>query len=128
MVCNNVSLRGGPFSQQQSTDQDGAGLPWCTRYVLNFFEVSHLLTEHAATSVDVERAFSHGGGMVTKRRHALSAETIRANAVVSAWQRDGLVPEAMVVEKLGSRHSRKKKDVIEVDTEQEEDRSDVDAN
>ncbi|KAJ7191538.1 hypothetical protein GGX14DRAFT_295642, partial [Mycena pura] len=53
-----------------------------------------------ATSVDVERAFSHGGDMVTKRRHALSAETIRANALVSAWRREDLIPEAAVIEKL----------------------------
>ncbi|KAJ7049637.1 hypothetical protein C8F01DRAFT_1001859, partial [Mycena amicta] len=61
-----------------------------------------------ATSVDVERAFSHGGGMVTKRRHALSAETIRANALVSAWHRDGLIPAEDAVKKLGARNSRKK--------------------
>ncbi|KAJ7223549.1 hypothetical protein GGX14DRAFT_351818, partial [Mycena pura] len=30
-----------------------------------------------ATSVDIEHCFSPSGGMVTKRRHALSAETIR---------------------------------------------------
>nr|GAT46374.1 predicted protein [Mycena chlorophos] len=61
-----------------------------------------------ATSVDVERAFSHGGGMVTKRRHALSVETIRANSLVSAWSREKLIPEKVVMEKLGSMHKRKK--------------------
>ncbi|KAJ7200380.1 hypothetical protein GGX14DRAFT_372201 [Mycena pura] len=83
-----------------------------------------------ATSVDVERTFSHGGGMVTKRRHAHSAETIRANALVSAWRREDLIPEAAVIEKLGTRNSRKKKqkDVIELDTEEEEEVSDVDDN
>ncbi|KAJ7220084.1 ribonuclease H-like domain-containing protein [Mycena pura] len=62
-----------------------------------------------ATSTDVERAFSHGGGMVTKRRHALSAESIRANALVSAWRRQDLVPEAEAIKVLGNRHSRKNK-------------------
>ncbi|KAJ7197013.1 hypothetical protein GGX14DRAFT_402918 [Mycena pura] len=48
------------------------------------------------TSVDIERAFSHGGGMVTKRRHALrlSAETIRANSLVASWTKEKLVPLA----------------------------------
>lgn len=50
--------------------------------------------------------------MVTKRRHALSAETIRANSLVSAWHRDDLVPEAAAIEKLGSRGLRKKKAVV----------------
>ncbi|KAJ7050071.1 hypothetical protein C8F01DRAFT_1348089, partial [Mycena amicta] len=73
-----------------------------------------------ATSVNIEHAFSHGGGMVTKWRHALSAETIRANALVSAWHREDLIPEAVAIDKLSSRNSRKKKkkdDVIELASE-----------
>ncbi|KAJ7230477.1 hypothetical protein GGX14DRAFT_324704, partial [Mycena pura] len=43
-------------------------------------------------------AFSHGGGMVTKRQHALSAETIRVNALVAAWHGAGLIPESKAIE------------------------------
>lgn len=46
--------------------------------------------------------------MVTKRRHALSAETIRANSLVASWTKEGLVPVEKVRAKLGSRKSRKK--------------------
>ncbi|KAJ7206118.1 hypothetical protein GGX14DRAFT_367640 [Mycena pura] len=67
-----------------------------------------------ATPVDVERAFSHGGGMTTKHRHALSAETIRANALVSAWHHDGLVPEEAAVKIFGSLQSRKKAKPIDL--------------
>ncbi|KAJ7066333.1 hypothetical protein C8F01DRAFT_1052392 [Mycena amicta] len=103
--------------------QDFLGAPgkWCCARVCS------CLTIFAATSVDVERAFSHGGGMVTKRRHALSAETIRANALVSAWQRDGLVPEEEAVKVLGALHSRKKKaKVIELGSDGESE-ADADA-
>ena len=67
-----------------------------------------------ATSVDIERCFSHAGGMVTKRRHALSAETIRTNSLANAWVRGGWIPEAEVIDKLGSRASRKKTSSVEL--------------
>nr|GAT44657.1 predicted protein [Mycena chlorophos] len=69
-----------------------------------------------ATSVDIERAFSHAGGMVTKRRHALSSETIRANALVAAWSKADLIPRKEVEAALGSLKSRKPK-VISVDSD-----------
>ncbi|KAJ7230235.1 hypothetical protein GGX14DRAFT_553717 [Mycena pura] len=77
-----------------------------------------------ATSVDIERAFSHGGGMVTKRRHALSAETIRANSLVASWTKEKLVPLAQVRAALASRQKRAKKqgtegDVIDVESDSE---------
>lgn len=59
--------------------------------------------------------------MVTKRRHALSAETIRANALVASWTKEKLVPVVEVKAALASRQKReqlKKKpdgNVIELD-------------
>lgn len=103
--------------------QDFLGAPGLLLNYVSFISVSH---DALATSVDVERAFSHGGGMVTKRRHALSAETIRANALVAAWHREDLIPDAAVIEKLGTRNSRKKMnkvDVIQVDTDGEDEAS-----
>ncbi|KAJ7191059.1 hypothetical protein GGX14DRAFT_381492, partial [Mycena pura] len=64
-----------------------------------------------ATSVDVEqvaaRAFAHGGGMGSKRRHGLSPETIHMSACVTSWYRAGLIDEKEMIKKLGSRRSRK---------------------
>ena len=62
--------------------------------------------------------------MVTKRRHALSAETIRANSLVASWTKEGLVPVAKVRAALGSRKSRKKKLGTE-DNAEEEDMEDI---
>ncbi|KAJ7054572.1 ribonuclease H-like domain-containing protein [Mycena amicta] len=68
-----------------------------------------------ATSVDIEHAFSHAGGMVTKRHHALSSDTIRANSLVAAWSKADLIPWEDVVKRLNTRRSRKPNDpVIEV--------------
>ncbi|KAJ7193561.1 ribonuclease H-like domain-containing protein [Mycena pura] len=64
-----------------------------------------------ATSVDVECAFSHGGSMVTKCQHALSAETIRANVLVAAWCGADLIPESKAIESSN---------MIDVDAEEEE--------
>ncbi|TDL14105.1 hypothetical protein BD410DRAFT_696994, partial [Rickenella mellea] len=52
-----------------------------------------------ASSTDVERAFSRGGLTVSKRRHTLSDQSIRAATVLSSWvDVEGLVPEAAIVE------------------------------
>nr|GAT45036.1 predicted protein [Mycena chlorophos] len=78
-----------------------------------------------ATSVEIERVFSHSGGMVTKRRHAFSAETIRANSLVAAWSKGGWVPEQEVVAALGSKQSRKKKqNVVSLDSDGDEEEED----
>jgi len=39
----------------------------------------------AATSTDVERAFSHGSLTVSKMRHKLLDESTRAASVLGAW-------------------------------------------
>ncbi|SJL14102.1 uncharacterized protein ARMOST_17557 [Armillaria ostoyae] len=74
-----------------------------------------------AASMDVERVFSHGGLMVNKRRHNLSAESTRANVILNSWGKiDGLIPKKILVKKFNEKASRpdngagKKKVVVEV--------------
>ncbi len=45
-------------------------------------------------SCDVECGFSRSGLMVSKRRHALARETVRAETTISAWAKvPNLLPE-----------------------------------
>jgi hypothetical protein len=46
------------------------------------YSIIHFLTQYAATSTDVERAFSRGGLTVSKM---LSDESTRAASVLGAW-------------------------------------------
>ncbi|TDL21387.1 hypothetical protein BD410DRAFT_724431, partial [Rickenella mellea] len=60
-----------------------------------------------ASSTDVERAFSRGGLTVSKRRHSLSDESLRAATVLSSWADvEGLIPEAEIVEHFRDKKSR----------------------
>ncbi|TDL14569.1 hypothetical protein BD410DRAFT_733876, partial [Rickenella mellea] len=60
-----------------------------------------------ASSTDVERTFSRGGLTVSKRRHALSDESMRAATVLSSWlDVEGLVPEAQIIEHFREKNSR----------------------
>jgi len=64
---------------------------------------------YAATSTDVERAFSRGGLTVSKMCHSLSDESIRAASVLGAWcDLPGAVPrdEIMAVFKEKSRRPK----------------------
>ncbi|KAF7795182.1 hypothetical protein EIP86_006331, partial [Pleurotus ostreatoroseus] len=62
-----------------------------------------------AASVDVERAFSSGGLMVSKRRHALSDASVRAATVVASWASiDGFIPESLVLETFKNKSRRVK--------------------
>ncbi|KAK7693995.1 hypothetical protein QCA50_003571 [Cerrena zonata] len=67
-----------------------------------------------AASTDVERAFSHGGLTVSKRRHALTHHSTRAATVLGSWAAiPGLLPEDTIVSDLKKRNKRTKK--MEVD-------------
>ncbi|TDL14358.1 hypothetical protein BD410DRAFT_734234, partial [Rickenella mellea] len=60
-----------------------------------------------ASSTNVERAFSHGGLTVSKHRHALSDESMRAATVLSSWADvDGLIPEGQIVDHFREKNSR----------------------
>lgn len=59
-----------------------------------------------ATSVDVERMFSHAGLTVTKHRHNLSDESTRAAVVLGSWFKKGLVPETDLVKFFNDKPSR----------------------
>lgn len=51
-----------------------------------------------ASSVDVERAFSRGGLTVSKLRHRLSAESVRASTVLNSWMKHAdLIPETQII-------------------------------
>ncbi|TDL13263.1 hypothetical protein BD410DRAFT_728563, partial [Rickenella mellea] len=67
---------------------------------------------YLASSTDVERAFSRGGLTVSKRRHALSDESMRAATVLSSWlDVEGLVPDVQIVEHFREKNSRFSKPV-----------------
>ncbi|THH15827.1 hypothetical protein EUX98_g9402 [Antrodiella citrinella] len=62
-----------------------------------------------ATSTDVERAFSRGSLTVTKRRHALSDESVRAATVLSSWANiPDIIPEAHIVSVFKGKSRRPK--------------------
>ena len=95
------------WSGQQLASSDSA-LP---RMALDFLSAP-------ATSVAVERAFSHGSLTVTARRHNLSDESVRSNVVLNSWfsqEHLGLVPEGEAVEMFRNKKSRLGR-VIDVDT------------
>ena len=94
--------------------------------------VSHTSTKlmsYAASSADVERSFSSGGLTVSKKRHALTDESIRAATLLASWQKSGikeLLPEHELVAavKAKSRRAKKGGEIVEVD-EAEGDAGDV---
>ena len=62
-----------------------------------------------ATTTDVERSFSLGSLTVTKRRHALSDESVRAGTVLASWATvPGVIPEAEIVEVFKNKCRRTK--------------------
>lgn len=63
-----------------------------------------------AASVEIERAFSHGGLTVSKRRHALSDTSVRAATVLSLWaQTEGLIPTDRIIQTFKDKSRRVKK-------------------
>ncbi|PIL32946.1 hypothetical protein GSI_05064 [Ganoderma sinense ZZ0214-1] len=63
-----------------------------------------------ATSMDAERAFSRGRLTVSRLRHSLSDQSVRASTVLGSWARySDLVPEAEAVELLRSKEKGKRK-------------------
>lgn len=67
-----------------------------------------------AASVEVERAFSKGGLTVSKRRHGLSDDSIRAATILSSWSSiEGIVPEAEVIERLKNKGKRTRASQVE---------------
>ncbi len=47
----------------------------------------------SAASTDVKCVFSHGGLIVSKSHHNLSAESMCANVVLNSWSKiDGIIP------------------------------------
>jgi hypothetical protein len=63
----------------------------------------------AATSTDAERAFSHGGLTVSKMRHSLSDESVRAATVLGSWcSLAGAIPREEFVTSLRDKGKRSK--------------------
>ncbi|KAK0451967.1 uncharacterized protein EV420DRAFT_1645902 [Desarmillaria tabescens] len=65
--------------------------------------------------------FSHGGLVLNKRRHKLSAESTRANVILNSWGKvEGLIPKKVLVKKFNEKALRpnngggKKKAVVEI--------------
>lgn len=66
-----------------------------------------------AASTDAERAFSRGGLTVSKYRHSLTDESVRASTLLGSWANiPELVPEGDAIAKLKS-ISRKKEPTSE---------------
>ena len=60
-----------------------------------------------ASSTDVERAFSHGGLTVSKRRHALSDKSVRAATVLSSWVKiPGIVADDACIKLFNEKSKR----------------------
>lgn len=58
-----------------------------------------------ATSCDAERAFSRGRLTVSRLRHSLADESVRANTLLGSWARlDGLVPEKTIIKSFEERN------------------------
>ncbi|THU93763.1 hypothetical protein K435DRAFT_669634, partial [Dendrothele bispora CBS 962.96] len=78
-----------------------------------------------ATSTDAERLFSDGSLLVTKRRHNMGYETMRAAMALNSLFKVGLVPEDEVVKMFKDLNSRRKvknlKEDEDSDTEIEDD-------
>ena len=54
---------------------------------------------HLASSCDVKHGFSHGGLTVSKLRHTLLNESMRATTVLNAWSEiPGLIPESNIIQ------------------------------
>ncbi|OJT13582.1 hypothetical protein TRAPUB_9870 [Trametes pubescens] len=68
-----------------------------------------------ATSTDAERAFSRGRLTVSRLRHSLADESVRANTVLGSWARIAdLLPEADLIEVV-RQHSAGKKRAADVE-------------
>lgn len=64
-----------------------------------------------ATSTDVERLFSHGGLIVTKRRHNMTPQSVRESTVLQNWMTiEGLVPRKDIIKVLNQKRCRRKQD------------------
>lgn len=62
------------------------------------YNESELGFQFPAITTDVERAFSLGSLTVTKRRDALSDESVRAGFILASWATiPGIIPEAGIV-------------------------------
>ncbi len=57
----------------------------------------------------MERGFSRSGLTVSKRRHALSKESIRAATVLGSWADvPGLIPESEIIQGFKNKSKRSK--------------------
>jgi hypothetical protein len=80
--------------------------PVCTNLK---YSIICLITRYAATSTDVERAFSRGGLTVSKMRHSLSDESTRAASVLGAWcDLSGAIPRDEILEVFRDKGKRPK--------------------
>ena len=61
-----------------------------------------------ATSVDAERAFSRGRLTVSRLRHSLSEQSVRASTVLGSWARiPGLVPEQEMIDMIADKKGKR---------------------
>ncbi|SJL18671.1 uncharacterized protein ARMOST_22268 [Armillaria ostoyae] len=92
-----------PKSKTKKVTPEGA----LTRMALDF-----LLAPAAST--DVERVFSHGGLVVSKHHHNLSAESTRANVVLNSWSKLGIVPRSRLIKVFNDKSRRNDREGADV--------------
>lgn len=86
-----------------------------------------------ASSTDLECGFSRGGLTVSKLRHSLSDQSVRASTILGSWIRSGIpeiVREAELLEHIRNKSKRpnkgkgkgkEKEKVVEVDDDSDSD-------
>jgi hypothetical protein len=70
----------------------------------------NILTDlFSASSTDVERAFSRGGLTVSKMRHSLSDQSVRAATVLGSWSESPeLIPSTQLTAAFNEKSKRPK--------------------
>ncbi|KAJ7599138.1 hypothetical protein C8J56DRAFT_770321 [Mycena floridula] len=59
-----------------------------------------------ATSTHTERSFSAGSTTVSRFRHSLSAESVRAATVLGSWNKEGFVPWEEIIKEMKQKGPR----------------------
>ncbi|PBK67359.1 hypothetical protein ARMSODRAFT_889408, partial [Armillaria solidipes] len=68
-----------------------------------------------AASTDVECVFSHGGLIVSKHCHNLSAESTHANVVLNSWSKLGIVPRGRLIKVFNDKSCCNDREGVDVD-------------
>jgi hypothetical protein len=88
-----------------------------------FINCAKVLIVNTAISVDAKRAFSRRGLTVSKLRHSLSNNSVRAATCLASWERiltPLILPRQQLFEAIKAKSSRKGKGVVRNDSDDED--------